>query len=129
LPNDQTKQYSTDTQINHDFSHDKSHGYYTLAYKMKNLFFTPDYDAEYIRTLSDENERNGRKAKLRKTIRGTLISSSIIYVLGILGILFADGTIACIHLVIATMIYSNYQSSCTELKQLLNFEALTKKRS
>jgi hypothetical protein len=37
LPNDQTKQYSTDTQINHDFSHDKSHGYYTLCKKMKNL--------------------------------------------------------------------------------------------
>ena len=39
MPNDQTKQYSTDTQINHDFSHDKSHGYYTIAEtKMKTLF-------------------------------------------------------------------------------------------
>jgi len=37
LPNDQTKQYSTDTQINHDFSHDKSHGYYTICEKMKTI--------------------------------------------------------------------------------------------
>ena len=35
MPNDQTKQYSTDTQINHDFSHDKSHGYYTFRNRMK----------------------------------------------------------------------------------------------
>ena len=38
MPNDQTKQYSTNTPINHDFSHDKSHGYYTLDRNMnKNI--------------------------------------------------------------------------------------------
>ena len=38
MPNDQTKQYSTNTQINHDFSHDKSHGYYTFGKKMNYNF-------------------------------------------------------------------------------------------
>ena len=35
MPIDQTKQYSTNTPINHDFSHDKSHGYYTIYRRMK----------------------------------------------------------------------------------------------
>ena len=35
MSHDQNKQYSTNTQINHDFSHDKSHGHYTFYEKMK----------------------------------------------------------------------------------------------